>query len=110
MEQDVVPALQTMVTSEAETSHLFFFFLNTHTHTHTRTLDKKGRTFPFGGTPPILPWSHGDQAAVLHSARAGKHKLPQKTPTSSISHEEPAARPPTHGLQGLALTCKSPDD
>lgn len=73
------------------------------------TLDKRGTTFPFGCTSLVLPWSHGDWAAVLHSAGAGKHKLLQKTPPSSISHQEPVAPPLTHRLQGLGLTCKGPD-
>lgn len=84
----------------------FFFFFKKYTH----TLDKRGTTFPFRGTSRILPWSQGDRAAVLHSAGARKHKLPQKTPTSSISHQKPTACPLTHGLQGLVSTRKAPDD
>lgn len=43
----------------------FFFFLN------TPTAYKRGTTFLFGGTLPILPRSHRDPADVLHSAGAG---------------------------------------
>lgn len=75
-----------------------FFFQYTH------TLDKRGTNFPFGGTPPILPRSHGVRWGCCTA-------LCETQATAENTNKQLfTPRAPGTSTHSLALTRKGPDD